>query len=206
MTTPKEYTKNLNAGIITPQMLSDCIYSVSARAKNCKFQEHWYNKYTYDYYGNQQTYRYKKEQYYKLKEELLSCLQPVCIHKSQYEAYRRYYSNQDRYYDFSKSDKIIETGYAFDDRNDDPVFYLDVNEDVIKYFLFYDLGTNHTFHTPIDDPAIYDLPIVEIDKIKSHGEDTTDLISMAFVNKILEFVRVHDHKIELTEPEGEMEL
>ncbi len=33
MKTPTDYTKKLNSGIITYQMLTDCLYSVSKRAK-----------------------------------------------------------------------------------------------------------------------------------------------------------------------------
>ncbi len=201
MTTPKEYTKNLNAGIITPQMLSDCIYSVSARAKNYRNLEHACYRVAWKE-GN----RERKEHFYSLKEELLSCTQPSCIHKEPVKKRVRYYSYEYAYYKISESKGTLYDGFYYDRELGEEVYFIDTYKDDFKYFLFYDLGTNHTFHTPIDDPAIYDLPVVDIDKIKSHGEDTTDLISMAFVNKVLEFVRVHDHKIELTDPEEEMEL
>ena len=39
MKTPKEYTKNLKNGIITEDMIVDCLYSVNKRAKNYRDKE-----------------------------------------------------------------------------------------------------------------------------------------------------------------------
>lgn len=39
MRTPYEYTKNLKNGIITRDMLLDCLYSVNKRAKNFRDKE-----------------------------------------------------------------------------------------------------------------------------------------------------------------------
>ena len=86
MQTPKEYIQNLKSGVITPEMLSDCIYSCNKRAKN------WRDK-KREVVDMQRTYRYfqdkyntvfeaecRMEEYYGMKEKLLSVLQPEFIH------------------------------------------------------------------------------------------------------------------------------
>lgn len=60
MRTPKEYTDNINCGIITKRMLSDCLFSVNKRAKNFRDKEREYhnyyrsNRYAYDKYDNEE--------------------------------------------------------------------------------------------------------------------------------------------------------
>lgn len=62
MKTSKDYLKNIENGIITMPMLSDCLYSVKSRAKNCRDQERYYRekswgRYYYDQYNNEEKYR-----------------------------------------------------------------------------------------------------------------------------------------------------
>ena len=45
MKTPKEYTQNLKNGIITAEMLSDCIFSCNKRAKNWRDKEAQLHRY-----------------------------------------------------------------------------------------------------------------------------------------------------------------
>lgn len=85
MQTPKEYTKNLKAGIITKEMLSDCLFSVNKRAKNFRDrvrEERYYCRHhyycTYDYTDKLLE---KENEYYEMKEQMLAYLKPACIHK-----------------------------------------------------------------------------------------------------------------------------
>lgn len=201
MTTPEEYTMNLKAGIITPRMLSDCLYSVSARAKNYRNLESTSYRAAW-----KDDNRERKEHFYALKEELLSCIHPVCIHRTTARKSVWYYSYESEYNKICESKGTLYDGFYYDRELGEEVYYIDTYKEDYNYFLFYDLGTNHTFHTPIDHPAEYDLPIVDIDMIKSHGENVSDLISMDFVKKVLDFIREHDHKLDLTVPEEEMNL
>lgn len=91
MKTPPEYTKNLKKKIITEQMLSDCLFSVNKRAKNYRDQA---QKHKFDYYGGA-SQRAEMERYYGYKEQFLSFLEPICIHKQYTGQERR------RVYDYS---------------------------------------------------------------------------------------------------------
>lgn len=59
---------------------------------------------------------------------------------------------------------------------------------IYHYYLYYDLGNGHTFHTPIND---YDLDytdtkqVVDIDQLITSGHDIESLISTQFVKKVL---------------------
>lgn len=72
MKTPKEYTRNLKNGIITEDMIVDCLYSVNKRAKNYRDKARQY-RYSY-YHGDSQ--REEMERYYGYKEQLLSYFTP----------------------------------------------------------------------------------------------------------------------------------
>ena len=54
MRTPKEYTENMNKGLITEKMLCDCLFSVNKRAKNCRDNERKYRHYRYDKYDTEE--------------------------------------------------------------------------------------------------------------------------------------------------------
>ena len=90
MKTPKKYTEKLKQGIITKEMLLDCLYSSNKRAKNYRDKEREYReyyrnqRYAYDKYDNEGMARLKKQKYYHQKEKMLSILKPVCIHKELY--------------------------------------------------------------------------------------------------------------------------
>jgi len=86
MVTPKIYTANLIKGIITDEMLASAIYSVNKRAKNARDKEREYRREyrnRYDYYGNEERARERKEYYYELKDSLLefATAKCTCIHK-----------------------------------------------------------------------------------------------------------------------------
>ena len=153
MRTPTMYTKNLKNHVITTQMLLDCLFSVNKRAKNYRDQERKYRNMRYDYYDNEEKNRSKKEEYYHKKDLMLSIIEPVCIHREVFErSWReRIYDYEDEYWEF-KNEFVYTNGY-WDNELKEYVEFGDVirEEKDYRYYLFYDLGGNHTFHTPIDD-------------------------------------------------------
>lgn len=201
MRTPQEFTKNLNNGIITTEMLNQCLYSVNKRAKNYRDEKRqYYGKYRDMAEG-------KEESFYKRKEKLLSILKPVCIHKSRvgYERTRVYDYEQHfdkRYLKALILGKVAHTGSYLDRDNYVEVFFFD-EYDFGKprelYFLFYELGTR-SYHTPISNPKKYDLPIKEIGRLETEGDDYTSLISVQFVDKVINLIKSGDYIYKETEP------
>ena len=65
------------------------------------------------------------------------------------------------------------------------------------YYLFYDVGGNHTFHTPIneEDVCLYDLEVKSIDQIYTTGYDIADLLSNQFVTKVIDLIKSEDYKL-----------
>ena len=213
MKTPKEYSRNLANGIITPDMLRDCLFSTNKRAKNCRDQERAYRN-GWDYYDNEEKYREKKEEYYRQKELLLTLLKPQCIHKELlgYER-RRIYDYETDYQehlkagDFVRQNRYFERdiedsgSYEYDDFYNQEghwVYFGDVelkDKPRYHYYLFYDMGQN-SFHSPIaeEDIANYDLPVIAIDHLDTHGHEITDLISAQFVKKVLSLIESGKYK------------
>ena len=77
MKTIKEYFDNLKKGILTSEMLYNCIYSVNKRAKNNRDGKNYY-KYSRYYHS----YLEKMNEYYNMKDYLLKkFLKPKLIHK-----------------------------------------------------------------------------------------------------------------------------
>lgn len=91
MKTSKEYTNNINERIITAKMLGEATYSANKRAKNWreKAQEYYstgYSNRSYNFYDkysfkNASSAKENKEEYYDMKETLLSIVTPDCVHK-----------------------------------------------------------------------------------------------------------------------------
>lgn len=203
MKTPKEYTENIKKGIITKQMLLDCLFSVNKRAKNARDKEReykqyyrniqMYNRYVYDKYNNVNQYAYKKSEYYKQKDTLLSIINPTCIHVElqRYER-RRIYDYEGNDYQENQKDFIWQNCY-YDYEQDREVWFGDIElkeKPIYQYYLFYDLN-EHSFHTPIDQKETEKYPDLEeifIDRIVTNGEDINTLISPQFVKKILDLI------------------
>ena len=96
MRTPKEYTKNLENGIVTEQMLCDVLYSYNKRAKNWRDKKRQYkHSYATNSYIWFNTARENEQKYYDYKSELLNLLEPECIHEevleNDYETLIQYY-------------------------------------------------------------------------------------------------------------------
>lgn len=190
MKTPKNYENNLKKGIITKEMLSDCLFSVNKRAKNCRDKERQYRCYRNDYYGNEKKYREQKEEYYSQKEKMLALLTPDCIHAETIEIRERIYDYEPEYYEhYDKKDYVYEGGY-YDRELHNFVEFIDVIIPTKKYYLFYDLKT-HSFHTPIYDDELTkysSLKVEDIGRLITFGDDIDELISAKFVKKVIELI------------------
>ena len=184
MKTPKEYTQNLKNGIITAEMLSDCIFSCNKRAKNWRDKEaqlHRYfaeNRFATDNHDNEFKAMMEKDKYYGFKDELLRLLKPVCIHVETRINYFYLPEGKEPWNPMAK--KTGHTRYLA----------YEYEEESKKYYLFYKCA-GHSFHSPIDSPDQYpDLPVVELkDKLETYGKDTLNLLSMQFVSKVLDLIR-----------------
>lgn len=201
MRTPVEYTKNLKDHVITQDMLLACLFSSNKRAKNWRDKQREYRErrsYYHDKYDNEGKAKEKKEEYYHQKEIMLSVLKPVCIHKECY-GYERtriydYEADYNKYYDKfvwrnSYHDKVEDRYVCFGDIEDK-------SKPLYHYYLFYDVGCNRTFHTPIEEEDVskYDLEVVEIDKLDTKGYDIADLLSNQFVKKVVDLIESEDFK------------
>ena len=198
MVTPKIYTANLRKGIITDEMLASAIYSVNKRAKNARDKEREYRREyrnRYDYYGNEERARERKEYYYKLKDSLLefATAKCTCIHKVCHVKYnrRRVYDYEEEYKDIPDEEVVWSNCYYNRDWATE-VYFVDVMDGSYteyEYFLFYDFGS-YSFHHPIDSSELtkYGKEIVEIDSLETEGEDETKLMSLNFVKKVLDIL------------------
>ena len=199
MRTPSSWSKNLNNNIITMEMLENSLFSLNKRAKNYrdKKQEYYddlqlrraYYGYACDYYDNIAKYKEKEHQMYALKEELLSYVNPTCIHKETFyqNVGRRIYSNEENY-------EEIKAKYSLrEGKNKKGRRYVKLVERKpykTNYYLFYEIGS-HSFHTPIkkEDIKKYNLDIIEIDNLKTKGKNIQDLASMQFVYKVIDCLK-----------------
>lgn len=202
MKTPKNYVDNLKKNIITTDMVKDCAYSVNKRAKNCrdKIREYRaYSKeyrelygYSYDKFHTIENYKATETEYYNLKEKLLSILSPVCIHcefagfkrikvkeyEADYDVYAKSFVYEGSYYDYQTGNEVYFGEYE------------DKNVRLYRYYLFYQLG-DHSFHLPIDEKDIEkhtNLQLVDIDTLHTKGKNTSDLISVPFVRKVVALI------------------
>lgn len=223
MKTPKEYIDNLKKGVITKRMLGDSLYSVNKRAKNCRDQERYYrNRYRnsryYDHYNTEERYRAQKEQYYMLKEKLLKYATPKCIHRETRTNTERIYSYEPIWEETLKNEVILHRGGYYRRVSDEEladnyenydnlvydfggfkeyIEFVDIEaEPSYSYYLFYEFDGLYSFHTPISNPDDYDLPIVDIDELVTSGKDIGDLISMAFVKKVLNLIDSGNYVLE----------
>lgn len=200
MKTPKEYSRLIKEGIITPQMLSDCLYSANKRAKNYRDKEMYqrdrgkYNPYWFDKFDNEKKYRDLKEEYYRKKDRMLSIVEPTCIHREDQIEKVRYYDYEDYFYQINESEKVVHSGEYFDRETGEYVQFVDLYEKTgDRYYLYYDLGYGHSFHKPIQSPDNYQLPIVDIESLKTYGSNTDDLISAQFVDKVINLIESNQY-------------
>lgn len=207
MRTPQEYTDNLKNGIVTEEMLSLCLYSLNKRAKNWRDAKRKSREYRgYTRYDNYERAEAEEEKYYRKKEELLGYIRPLCIHK-EFAGYDRqrvydYQKNYDRLWvehalagDIVWENSYIDRSVGCDDEYYDfgtgrVVSFFDYNKHDcprFRYYLYYECG-NFSFHTPIhssDLRSFPDLPQITIDHIVTYGDNTDQLLSVQFTQKVL---------------------
>lgn len=187
-------------------MLSDCLYSSNKRAKNWRDKQATYRNLRYCYrrfydkYDNETKAREKKELYYKQKELLLSILEPTCIHKEfiGFET-EKLYDYEDEFYEH-EHDYIHEEHYYDKELHRNVYFRImeNKNNPRYNYYLFYDLGLNHTFHTPITEYELKkynNYQIKLIDSLNTKGDDVLNLISNQFVNKVIDIIKSGDYTL-----------
>ncbi len=195
MRTPSEFNNLIIQKTITAKMLSECLFSVNKRAKNYRDNERKYRnlrkncRYWSDIYDNEEKNREMKEKYYKKKDILLSIIAPTCIHREQRLCKVRHYEYE---LDFEKillTNKLLPSGRFFDEDSQEYIEFVDVYEKTEnKYYLYYDIGTNHCFHHPIDSEEGYNLPIIDIGNLDTWGTEIDDLISVQFVDKVIKLI------------------
>lgn len=198
MKTPKEFSENLKNGLITESMLQDALYSVNKRAKNWRDQKRKYAK--ANYYSSDIYYKKAEEEekkMYEKKEIFLKLLKPTCIHR-EFQDYER-----TRIYDYEKrynkeylpalfnGEIAWENCYMNWDTYEEVWFFdkVDKTKPKYRYYLYYEFGS-HTYHTPIteEEAKKSTYPIVDIEPLETNGEDIDDLLSMQFVNKMVEAI------------------
>lgn len=210
MRTPSEFAKNLKSRCISMEMLDAALYSVNKRAKNWRNKKREYKHNRYDYYGNYEKAEINENLMYKKKEKLLSIFPPTCIHKEFFGYERiRVYDYQHHYTKLLtehalKGDIVWINSYWDYDRDNEVNFfdYEIQDEPIYHYYLFHEMP-KHTYHTPIDESDIkkYDLPVIEIDTIRTDGDDISDLVSVQFVDKLIALIESKDFTFEYIRPE-----
>lgn len=101
-------------------------------------------------------------------------------------------------YNKCKKEFVWESCY-FDKEKMREVWFGDIEVgEKFRYYLFYDLGGEHTFHTPISDPAQYaELEVKDIGQLTTQGHDIADLISNQFVRKVISLIETGEYKLDL---------
>ena len=194
MKTPKDYSDNLKNGVITKDMLKDCLFSVNKRAKNCRDSAK--KCCSYDY---KEAYQKKKEMYYLQKEQLLKLVEPVCIHSEVKEVKKRYYNYDDEYWWYFGSEKVIYQNGYFEQTTNEYIEFLDVYEEKNSYYLFYDFG-NISFHSPIEKNELINYSTLEIKgigRLVTAGQPVTELVSSQFVRKVLRLIDSGNYRLAL---------
>ena len=172
MVTPKVFQNNLKNGIITTEMLTEAIYSVSKRAKHHRDMEQQYrdneswrqsmNHYYYDKYDNASKSAERKEYFYKQKDTMLELLEPTEIHTSTHYREETIYEYDYEYEAMKDNSGVIRRGkekmYCFEGE----ISYYDRNlgESITEYQVRH-ISADDTYRL---DRAYYlfeDEPIVE---------------------------------------------
>lgn len=204
MKTPKEYTKLINNGMVTEDILGEVLYSYNKRAKNYRDKKNEYRN-RYDNYNNFEKNEEKEKEYYSKKEAILDFYNPIELHKDvkiknniariyDEEGYgATTYNGHD--YDYIREHRnefnIKKFNYFQDRETYIQVNFVDIAEpcEINLYFLYYKIG-DYTFHTPIQEEDIEkdykDLEIINLEDFVTQGKDINDLLSVQFCDKVYE--------------------
>ena len=203
MKTPKAYTDNLKAGIVTDEMMQDVLYSYSKRAKNYRDRIRQYrdkarwNRYWYDKYGDIDKCEHKRDEYYMKKSDLLRCRPErlTAIHRLTVYRKRRVYDynsewdklqNERAKYERGEESRVVWMNGYWDRDTNDYVDFCDVQVKQYRYFLYYEFP-GRSFHSPIEESELKqyrDLERINLDELTTYGEDVTELLSVPFCDKV----------------------
>lgn len=190
MQTPSAYLSCLSSGIITEEMLSDCLYSVNKRAKNARDKEC-----TYKYTKFSRGYWEKKQEYYEMKEKMLKILEPKCVHVETFVTRCRLFEDEVDFAEFQEGE-IVQRGVVFSRNEHREIEYIDIREEDKRYYLVYEVG-GRSFHSPIENISKYkELPQVDIGTLHTYGRDVGELISVSFVRKVISVIEEGNYRYE----------
>lgn len=202
MKTPKKFQENLKEKIITEEMLDAALYSMNKRAKNWRNKKREYKRYNFDKYHNYEKAEENEQVMYEKKERLLSIIEPECVHKEHVGFERiRVYSYQlnfdDLYVEHILRNDIVWENCYYNYETDEEVYFfdhLDYENPIINYYLYYTLK-DHTFHSPISeaDAKAAGYKIEAIGHLLTDGDDIQDLVSVQFVDKVIELIDSKDY-------------
>lgn len=188
METPVEYKTQVNSGIITSDILSACIYSVNKRAKNFRDRARAARKDRREDYEAAK----EKENYYDMKEELLSVVDPVCIHKEPVKRSCQILDTMPEYKDYYIHAEYVKVGRFVEKGKNYFTNFLITEVDGFNYYLYFRFENGYSFHRPITEEEIQnypDLNIVDIDPLKTEGKSIESLVSMQFVTKVVALIK-----------------
>lgn len=204
MESPDIYQKNLSKGIITDDMLGAALFSLNKRAKNYRDQKRKAKKSLYAQAklfgfdnpdGLDESEKMEKDMYRK-KETLLQVVEPICIHQEIAGYKKEYiYDVDGTAYDYGNlfidaifHNRVLDRGVCRKDRRDTR-FFVRKGEAYYRYYYFRQVK-DHTYHSPIskEEALRVDLPIHVIREIKTEGEPESELISMEFVDALIDLV------------------
>lgn len=199
MVTPKEFRDLVNEEKLTNEIIAQCIYSVNKRAKNYRDSAREQKSARFHKYKqrNINSAKEKMEEYYELKEELLSIYTPKLIHKQHVgKETERVYSYQKSYGSLLKEKEasIVHTNSYYDYGQDREIDFFDyeTGKEKYLYFLYYEIE-QYSFHSPISENELgefSEVSVVEIDSnFKTHGAEIKELLSVQFVRKVLKLIK-----------------
>lgn len=193
MRTPKNFTDNINKGIITEEMLELSLFSVNKRAKNHRDRAREVKQmYRNDWYGTVDREYELSDDMYELKDSMLEMLTPIGAHYTyrSSKSFSDYYSYEELVEEYG-SNVHIYTKYNM--KYNEVSTYYKVYGRFKECYLVYKVG-NHTFHTIVSENNKYYQSFIKSGQIEelhdftTYGADVSDLISMQFVKKLVRLI------------------
>lgn len=201
MNVPKDFVENLKKGILTERMLDEALWSVNKRAKNWRDKKRKRKRVLGDAHPYVHNCEKQEKQMYERKEELLSVLPFLCVHKEtagyertrvmDYEpgygvAFIRELFGGNIVWIHSYTDYTTKRNVQFFD-------YVDKSKPKYRYYFFYRTHW-HSYHTPIDEQDIpTGVQVIEIDELDTHGNDVENLVPVWFVDAVIDMMRNRQH-------------
>ena len=199
MRTPATYSRMVNKGFITKDVLGEVLYSINKRAKNYRDEKRKYMNFKNDRYNNFEKAEEQEELFYSMKDNILKNMLPIEIHKdTKIKKYTtKVYDYEEEYYTIKDEDIIRENSY-YDRELDCEVEFkvVSMQEEIELYFKYYKIG-KYDFHTPIKKENIEpSLPLKELSNFETYGKDINELLSVPFCKKVYEMLQDNKLKIE----------